>query len=215
MGGRHWGFCVNIMLARENRGKSACTLSKLHSKSPPVRVWLSTSWETVITAFTNAGETLSDGLVIAIVLKGLSETFKPFAIHIANDVKTTFAEFKTKLRSYEDIENMRAAVSEDNIMKARLQPSARSIESSSDWGAESMNIVCRCGVRGHKARTCESKQWYKQCKSITHRDATCRRTQRRDNIMACAVQTAAVLRNRCFNNCTKRTAYFMLTGRLA
>ncbi|KAJ8353867.1 hypothetical protein SKAU_G00214340 [Synaphobranchus kaupii] len=68
-------------------------------------------------------------------------------------------------------------------MKARVQPSARpATASASDRGAEIADIVCfRCGLKGHKARACQRKQWCSECKSTTHRYATCRRRQQRDN----------------------------------
>lgn len=48
--------------------------------------------ETIITALRNAEETM--------VLKDSPESFKPFAVHITqSDEKTTFADFKIKLRS--------------------------------------------------------------------------------------------------------------------
>ena len=88
-----------------------------------------------------------------------------------------FSEFKTKLRSYEDTEKMRAA--DDNVMNVQ-QRKARPA-GAGDRGAErtAAEVVCfRCGLNEHLARTCQRRLWCSHCKSTTHRDTTCRRKQR-------------------------------------
>ncbi|KAK0144236.1 hypothetical protein N1851_017413 [Merluccius polli] len=43
------------------------------------------------------------------------------------------------------------------------------------------DIVCfKGGTKGHQARACRRKTWCSQCKSDTHKDATCRRKDRQD-----------------------------------
>ena len=43
--------------------------------------------EATVTAPRNAGETLSDGLIIAMVLKGLSRIFNAFSIYVTHSSK--------------------------------------------------------------------------------------------------------------------------------
>lgn len=129
--------------------------------------------ETSITALRNAGEVLSDGLLVAMVLKGLPESFKLFSIFVTQSDETlSFAGFKTKLRSYENTEGMRTAVAEDNVMGARTHSSRASAPADARLQrTESGDIECfRCGQRGHKARQCRRGQhWYSQGRSTTWR----------------------------------------------
>ncbi|XP_038575340.1 uncharacterized protein LOC119903019 [Micropterus salmoides] len=97
-----------------------------------------------MTALRNADETLSDGLLIAIVLKGLPESFKPFAIHITqSDEQMTFGEFKTKLRSYESTEKFSAISTDDNVMKIST---AHSTVKSGSMIASHLLSLCSCST---------------------------------------------------------------------
>ena len=108
-----------------------------------------------MTALRNADEVFSDGLVVAMALKGLPEYFKPFTIHVTQRDETIyFAEFKTKLRSYEDTEKMRAAATDDNVMNVRQQR-GRPV-GTGDRGAEraAADVVCfKCASVNHEPVT--------------------------------------------------------------
>ena len=63
--------------------------------------------ENISNALKQVGEVLSDGLLIAIVLKGLPFNFKLFTTNITQEKKTlTFSEFKVSLESFEETEHM-------------------------------------------------------------------------------------------------------------
>lgn len=106
--------------------------------------------ETSITVLHNAGEVLSDGLLVAMILKGLPESFKQFSIFITQGDETLpFAEFKTKLRCYESTESMRTAAADDNVMGVRAHP-----KRAASAGASARSTLCVSVV----ARDCQSGQ---------------------------------------------------------
>ena len=75
--------------------------------------------EKAITALRNAKETLSDGLTIAMILKGLHEFYKPFAIHIIQSAgEISFTEFKSQLRSFEETEKYNARAKADHFPRS-------------------------------------------------------------------------------------------------
>ena len=72
----------------------------------------------MVTALRNAGETLSDGLIIAMVLKGLPRTFVAFSIYVTHSNKElTFSKFKTQLRNFEDTDKYHQNSNDNNVMK--------------------------------------------------------------------------------------------------
>lgn len=157
------------------------TLTSLQKRSDETVTDYIIRTEAAITALRNAGETLSDGLLIAMVLKGLPESFKPFAINVThNKDNMTFPEFKVELRSFEDTEKLTSAEFSDNVMKTIAKDNHRHVAMPSR-DASDANIVCfKCGLKGHRAKTCRRKTWCSHCKNSTHTDATCRRKAKLD-----------------------------------
>ena len=76
--------------------------------------------EKASTALKNAGETVTDSLLIAMALKGLPESFKPFVVVITqSERKHGFSEFKVALRSFEDTERSRTLESDSIMLRAK------------------------------------------------------------------------------------------------
>ena len=70
----------------------------------------------------SAGEQISDSLLIAMVLKGLPDRFKPFIVVITQGAgDQTFSSFKEQLRSFEETEAARKSYQlEDSVMTMNL-----------------------------------------------------------------------------------------------
>ena len=115
--------------------------------------------ETAATALRNAGETVTDSLLIAMVLKGLPEEYKPFFVVVTQrDKEQKFSEFKVALRSFEHTERTSVATRSHSVMKTKYKKESQS------------EIVChQCGHPGDIARFCKSNnknrrgQWCNTC----------------------------------------------------
>ena len=141
--------------------------------------------EKSITALRNAKEALSDGLVIAMILKGLPDSYKPFVVHVtqsASDI--TFPMFKCQLKSFEETEKFHYKLKLDQVMKVQ---------------SPSNSLICYgCGGQGHSMKDCPDKakigttKWCPYHKSTTHSDSTCRRHQRKYQEAAKAKQATCI-----------------------
>ena len=122
--------------------------------------------ETAANSLKTAGETISDSIQMAMVLKGLQSEFKTFTIVVTQkETQMTFTDFKVSLRNFEGTEKCQRmpSKSDDSVMKA--QQKDNQTESS---------VTCytcyTCRKPGHKSYECrfkdkKDKRWCNNCKS--------------------------------------------------
>jgi len=133
--------------------------------------------EKASTALKAAEEVVSDGLLVAMALKGLPADYQTFvAVTSQRDTQQTFQEFKVSLKSYEEhLKCSPVAVAEASSVMT-MQPSRPS-------GAHGGQLKCyRCGGN-HKKVDCTSnrggqrknKKWCDTCRTRTHDTKECRR----------------------------------------
>ena len=137
--------------------------------------------ETAVTALKNAGEIVSDGLLIAMVMKGLPKYFKSFIVVITQTTEKmlTFQKFKVALRCYEENDKATSSQSNKELTSAVMQMNFNSNENQD----RKKSITCySCGLPGHRSFECrKEKRWCNLCKTSSHTDKACRRKQDNSN----------------------------------
>ena len=125
-----------------------------------------------------AEEKVSEGLLIAMVMKGLPKEFTPFtAVILQKDEKLTFQDFKVALRNFEDSNAATSAEGASSVL--HLGDGTRQQQKyKSNRGEEHFQGTCfTCQKRGHRSSECRSrsKRWCSVCRSITHDTKFCRK----------------------------------------
>lgn len=136
--------------------------------------------ENIISVLRDAGESMSDGLLVATILNGLPDSFRPLAVHVTqNEDNVTFQDFKRRLRVYEESEKMRASGSTDNVMKTYSKQSKQGTKTHKKDGEATLTCY-RCGEKGHIRTKCTQKVWCSHCRSNSHADSVCRKKGKGD-----------------------------------
>ena len=125
--------------------------------------------ENLSTALHEIGETVTDGLLVAMVLKGLPPHKSFVALVTQSDKIWSFKDIKSSLRDYTDTEKAWETDKASSVMKMKYTDVKFSPVSK---------IICySCGVPGHKSNECPTKRkggmWCKCCKSNSHTIKTC------------------------------------------
>ena len=127
--------------------------------------------ETITAALREADETISDGLLIAMILKGLPQTFLPFSVMINDKTKLSFPEFKKALRNFEDNQNLNRNNEKNNVMGLNVQNHdyQNNNHSRTKW-------CSKCRSNSHDTKQC--KKWCSFHKNDSHWTKDCRNKSR-------------------------------------
>ena len=138
--------------------------------------------ETASTSLKSAGEKISDGLLIAMVLKGLPTEYKPFSVLTTQSDKViTFPNFKVSLRNFEENEKVLCDGESSSVMQARHSRFKHNSYSNTGSSGATNKLVCyACGLEGHKSnsKVCakfKDRKYCNTCKSTSHADKFCRK----------------------------------------
>lgn len=149
--------------------------------------------EKYASALRTAKHTVEDSLLIAMVLKGLPQQYKPFEVVITQNEKEDmkFHAFKVALRSFEDTEKARVAAPRERDSLNHLKNNTHSNQ-----------ITCfKCKQDGHKAFSCPNKgkassrggrggggnnnrKWCTICGSGTYHTRNCRNSKEEEESMS-------------------------------
>ena len=133
--------------------------------------------ESAANALRNDKGTVTDGLLVAMVVKGLPDEFKPFitVTNQAEDIVQGFQKFKLALRNFEDTEQARTK--SDSKSTGRNNFIMKAQDYYHHKHQPNPNITCNnCGIFGHKSSECNkpkanhAKKLCSHCPSPTHTD---------------------------------------------
>lgn len=121
--------------------------------------------ETVKAQLVKSGETISDSLLMAMIMKGLPSEFKPFVTMSINKAPESFVDFKKTLRVFES--TMKMIEHGDSVMSVERRSGPKC------YG---------CGQYGHIKYKCpeskppeKRKKWCDYCQNSTHNTFVCRK----------------------------------------
>ena len=148
--------------------------------------------EAAASALRNADETINDSLLIAMVIKGLPNTYSSFTAVITQKDKTlTFAEFKIALRNHEDTENAQRC-SSSSVMNISLSKS-KFRHKNNRWcttckSSSHDTAFCRKKTTSTASNTSHFKpgRYCNVCKTTSHDTHFCRRFKSAKSVIASA-----------------------------